>query len=137
MIVGDSPQSLIVKLSPQEAKLPIANRAAAGFNAPWVNLLCANTRADAPTAAPTPRSSRSTSPATLNAERAVLQAGGLDPSPCEPLWDSLFLDPIETGGSLSVLQSNGLARAFAYGQCLGKRYAKFRNIVWMSGNDFQ
>ena len=49
----------------------------------------------------------------------------------------MFLDPIETGGWLGVLQSNGPAKAFAYGQYLGKRYAKFRNIVWMSGNDFQ
>ena len=49
----------------------------------------------------------------------------------------VFLDPIETGSWLSVLQSNGLAKAFAYGRYLGKRYAKFPNIVWMSGNDFQ
>jgi hypothetical protein len=49
----------------------------------------------------------------------------------------VFLDPIETGGWLSVLQSKGPAKAFAYGQYLGKRYGEFRNIVWMSGNDFQ
>ena len=41
MIVGDSPQALIVNLSLADAKIFIANRAAAGFNSLWVNLLCA------------------------------------------------------------------------------------------------
>ena len=49
----------------------------------------------------------------------------------------VFLDPIETGGWLETLQANGVTKAYAYGRYLGKRYAKFPNIVWMSGNDFQ
>ncbi len=50
---------------------------------------------------------------------------------------AVFLDPIETGGWLDTLQANGVNKAYAYGRFLGKRYAKFPNIVWMSGNDFQ
>ena len=49
----------------------------------------------------------------------------------------VFLDPIETGGWLKVLRSNGVAKAYAYGQWLGRRYRTFPNIVWFNGNDFQ
>src|SRR6185436_8771147 len=41
LIVGDSPQALMVNLSTAEADAFFANRAAAGFNLVWINLLCA------------------------------------------------------------------------------------------------
>ena len=41
MIVGDSPQALIGNLSVADAAFYIADRKAAGFNALWVDLLCA------------------------------------------------------------------------------------------------
>jgi uncharacterized protein DUF4038/collagenase-like protein with putative collagen-binding domain len=50
---------------------------------------------------------------------------------------AVFLDPIETGGWLDVLRSNGVAKAFAYGRYLGERYKRFPNLVWFNGNDFQ
>ena len=138
MIVGDSPQSLIVNLSPQDAKLFIANRAAAGFNSLWVNLLC------------TKYTGGRTDGSTYDQIKPFNKPGDLS-TPNEQYFKRVdailrlanqygivvFLDPIETGGWLSVLQSNGPAKAFAYGQYLGKRYAKSRNIVWMNGNDFQ
>src|SRR5437763_12331262 len=40
LIVGDSPQSLIVNLSEPDADRFFADRQAAGFNAVWINLLC-------------------------------------------------------------------------------------------------
>lgn len=49
----------------------------------------------------------------------------------------VILDPIETSSWLGVLRSNGLAKAFGYGQWLGNRYKMFSNIIWMHGNDFQ
>jgi hypothetical protein len=49
----------------------------------------------------------------------------------------VFLDPIETGGWLVTLESNGTNRAYNYGVYLGNRYKNFPNIVWLSGNDFQ
>lgn len=49
----------------------------------------------------------------------------------------VFLDPIETGGWLDTLRANGVAKDYAYGQFLGRRYRRFVNIVWMNGNDFQ
>ena len=50
---------------------------------------------------------------------------------------AVFLDPIETGGWLDVLRSNGTAGDAAYGRFVGRRFRSFRNIVWLSGNDFQ
>lgn len=49
----------------------------------------------------------------------------------------LLLDLAETGGWLGVLQANGAAKARAYGQFLGQRFGSYKNIIWMSGNDFQ
>jgi hypothetical protein len=42
MIVGDAPQSLIGDLSVRDAATYIADRRSRGFNALWVNLLCAH-----------------------------------------------------------------------------------------------
>ena len=50
---------------------------------------------------------------------------------------AVFLDPIETGGWLGVLRSNGVKKAYAFGQYVGRRYKRFANIVWWHGNDFQ
>jgi hypothetical protein len=55
---------------------------------------------------------------------------------------TVFLDPAETGGWLSVLRSNSITKDGAYGRFLGNRflgnrYKSFPNIVWMNGNDFQ
>jgi hypothetical protein len=138
MIVGDSPQSLIVNLSLADAKLFIADRAAVGFNSLWVNLLCAKYTGGRPDGstydhiAPFTKASDLATPNPKYFERvdAMIRLAG-------QYGMNVFLDPIETGGWLTVLQSNGPAKAFAYGRYLGKRYAKFPNIIWMSGNDFQ
>jgi hypothetical protein len=138
MIVGDSPQSLIVNLSLHDAKLFISNRAAAGFNSLWVNLLCAKYTGGRPDGStydhivPFRRAGDLSTPNEKYFERvdAVIRIAGR-------YGMNVFLDPIETGGWLGVLQSNGPAKDFAYGRYLGKRYAKFPNIIWMSGNDFQ
>ncbi|HST17663.1 MAG TPA: DUF4038 domain-containing protein [Gaiellaceae bacterium] len=138
MIVGDSPQALFVNLSLRDATTFIANRAAAGFNSLWVNLLCAKYtggREDGSTydhIAPFRKAGDLSTPNEQYFKRvdAMVRLAGR-------YGIVVFLDPIETGGWLSVLQANGPAKAFAYGRYLGKRYAKFPNIVWMSGNDFQ
>jgi len=138
MIVGDAPQSLIVNLSISGAKTYMANRRASGFNALWVNLLCATYtggRADGSTydhIVPFKKPGDLSTPNEQYFERvdAMIRLAG-------QFGIVVFLDPIETGSWLSVLQANGAAKAYAYGRYLGKRYAKFPNIVWMSGNDFQ
>ena len=138
MIVGDSPQALIGNLSVKAAAAYIANRGAAGFDALWVNLLCTQytgCRSDGSTfdgIAPFthPGDLSTPNPAYFNRATAILrlaQRAGM----------AVFLDPIETGGWLDVLKRNGTARDAAYGRFVGRRFRSFRNIVWLSGNDFQ
>ena len=138
MIVGDSPQALIGKLSISDAALYLADRRAAGFNALWVDLLCTTytgCRADGKTfdgIAPfTTRGDLSTpNPAYFRRADAIIRLAAKDGM-------VVFLDPIETGGWLGVLRANGLAKDRAYGRFLGRRYRSFPNIVWSHGNDFQ
>ena len=138
MIVGDSPQALIGNLSVKAAAAYIANRKAAGFDALWVNLLCrayTGCRSDGSTfdgIAPftRPGDLSTPNPAYFNRAAAILrlaQRAGM----------AVFLDPIETGGWLDVLRSNGADGDAAYGRFLGQRFRGFHNIVWLSGNDFQ
>ena len=138
MIVGDSPQALIGNLSVKAAAAYISNRKRAGFDALWVNLLCTTytgCSSDGSTydgIAPfTHKGNLSTpNPAYFDRAAAIIQLA-------QKAGMAVFLDPIETGGWLDVLRSNGAAGDTAYGRFVGKRFRGFRNIVWLSGNDFQ
>jgi Protein of unknown function (DUF4038)/Putative collagen-binding domain of a collagenase len=138
LIVGDSPQSMIANLSLQDAKSFIADRKSFGFNALWVNLLCDKYTAGRDDGSTydhiqpflKPNDLSTPNPRYFARVNAMIRLAG-------KYGMVVFLDPIETGGWLGTLQANGSAKAYAYGRYLGKRYAKFPNIVWMSGNDFQ
>jgi len=138
MIVGDSPHSLIGNLSTQAAAAYIANRRAAGFDALLVDLLCttyADCRSDGSTfdgIAPFTREGdlSTPNPAYFNRAAAILRLA-------QKANMAVFLDPIETGGWLDVLRSNGAAVDTSYGRFVARRFRAFRNIVWLSGNDFQ
>ncbi len=138
MIVGDSPQALIGNLSVLTPRFYIADRKAAGFNALWVDLLCTKytgCRADGKTfdgIAPftTPGDLSTPNPAYFTRADAIIRLAA-------KAGMVVFLDPIETGGWLGDLRSNGLANDRAFGRFLGSRYASFPNIVWAYGNDFQ
>lgn len=138
LIVGDSPQALIGDVSEARASRFLANREAAGFNSMWINLLCDHytaCRADGDTydgIAPFRKAGDLATPNPTYFARvdAVLRLAAEHKL-------AVFLDPIETGGWLGVLRRNGLAEAYAYGRYLGRRYRRFSNIVWLSGNDFQ
>src|SRR5690348_6444215 len=41
LIAGESPQAMMVNISEQDAELFFANRRSHGFNAAWINLICA------------------------------------------------------------------------------------------------
>jgi hypothetical protein len=137
-IVGDSPQALIGKLSLDEAAPFIADRRAAGFNSLLIDLLCAKytgckddaTTSDGIKPFTTPGDLSSPNPAYFARADAIIRIA-------EKAGMAVFLDPVETGGWLSTLRANGIDKAYAYGQFLGRRYRKFANIVWWNGNDFQ
>jgi hypothetical protein len=138
LIVGDSPQALFVNVSIQQAKHFLANRRAAGFNTVWVNLLCADYTGGRPNGSTydgirpfrRPRDLATPNEAYFARADAMIRLAA-------KYRMAVFLDPIETGSWLKVLHENGKAKAYAFGRYLGSRYRKFRNIVWMSGNDFQ
>ena len=138
MIVGDSPQSMIGNLTLEEAASYIANRKAAGFNALLVDVLCAKytscredgTTVDGITPFTTPGDLSTPNPAYFARVDAMLRLAAR-------AGMVVFLDPIETGGWLGVLKSNGVEKDFAYGRFLGERYRGFANIVWANGNDHQ
>jgi Protein of unknown function (DUF4038)/Putative collagen-binding domain of a collagenase len=138
LIVGDSPQALVVNVSLPDADKFMADRAATGFNSLWVNLLC-NTytggRSDGTTfdkLAPfsTPGDLANPNEAYFRRADAVIRLAakhGL----------TVLLDPIETGGWLGTLLDNGVKKDYAFGKWLGNRYKSFPNIIWFNGNDFQ
>ena len=138
LIVGDSPQALIGNLSVSDAAAYIANRKRAGFNALWVDLLCETytgcrddgTTSDGIAPFKRPGDLSTPNPAYFARADAILRLA-------EKAGMAVFLDPIETGGWLDVLRRNGVAKDRAYGVFVGRRYKKFRNIVWSHGNDFQ
>ncbi len=138
LLVGDSPQAMIGNLSVRDAASFIANRKAAGFNALWVNLLCATytgcrddgTTFDGIAPFTTPGDLSTPDPAYFARADAIIRLAAR-------AGIAVFLNPIETGGWLTVLRNNGPEKARAYGRFLGERYKSFANIVWFNGNDFQ
>ena len=138
LITGDSPQAMIGNLSVKDARAYIDNRKAAGFNSLLVDMLCEEytgcrddgTTFDGIKPFTTPGDLSTPNPSYFSRADAMIhlmtEAGMV-----------VFLDPIETGGWLDVLRENSVAKAYAFGQFIGKRYKNVPNIIWWSGNDFQ
>ena len=138
LIVGDSPQALIVNASLTDAEEYFADRAARGFNSVWINLLCKPYTGGRPDGTTFDGIAPFTRPGDLAApdERYFRRADAMIRLAARHGL-TVFLDPIETGDWLKVLRRNGVAKDFAYGKWLGTRYRTFPNIVWFNGNDFQ
>jgi hypothetical protein len=148
LMVGDTPQGLMGRLTEQDAAQYFADRQNHGFNtAGWVDVACAGRDF------PDDKDGR-TPDGILPFTGYV--AGGTDythydlSKPNEAYFTRLdhmveiaaahdifvFIDPMETIGWLQTLRNNGLKSAYAYGQYLGRRYQKYANVGWVSGNDF-
>src|SRR5580692_1294432 len=148
LIVGDTPQGMISRMSEKEIDDFFADRQAHGFNTMgWVDVLCGGRDFITNVYATTPDGIR---PFT------GFLPGGTDHTyydlskPNEAYFQRLdhivtlgakhniliFIDPIETAGWLQTLRNNGPAADNAYGQYLGNRYKKYPNVAWLNGNDF-
>jgi hypothetical protein len=138
LVVGDSPQSLPVNLSLRQAATFMASRRAEGFNTLWLDVVCNKYnggRADGSTRDGVRPFTRVGNLATPNPRYfarvdAVLRLAA-------HYGFLVYLDPIETGGWLRTLLANGVAKDYAYGRYIGRRYRDFANVVWISGNDHQ
>lgn len=149
LIVADSPQGLMGRLTEEEAESYFADREAQGFNAlGWIDVACAGYDYPANNYAATTDGIR---PFT------AFLPGGSDynfydlSKPNEAYFVRLdhmlqlatrhhfavFLDPMETIGWLPTLRRNGVQAAYAYGHFLGRRYGGFANVLWINGNDFR
>jgi hypothetical protein len=138
LITGDSPQALTVNLSEAEADAFLADRAAAGFNLVWVNLLCATYTGGRPDGSTYDGIVPFTTPDDLSTpNEAFFTRVDRMIELAATHGIVVLLDPAETGSYLSVLNANGVTKARNYGRYLGTRYRSFDNIIWMSGNDFQ
>ncbi len=147
LMVGDTPQGLMGRLTEQDAEKYFADREAHGFNTMgWIDVACAGR--DFP-------DNNGSTPDGIPPFTGFV-AGGTDythfdlTKPNEAYFTRLdhiveiaaahdiyvFIDPMETIGWLSTLRNNGLDSTYAYGQYLGRRYKKFANVGWLSGNDF-
>jgi hypothetical protein len=138
LIVGDSPQALIANVSETQADRFFANRQAAGFNSVWINLLCNDYTGGRPDGNTYDGIAPFTQPGNLSTPNPAYFARADDMIRLAARHRlAVFLDPIETGGWLKVLRSNGKTKAYDYGRFLGRRYRRYSNIVWLNGNDFQ
>ena len=148
LIVGDTPQGLMGRLSEAQADSYFANRQAHGFNTlGWIDVACAGPDY--------PSNKEATTPDGIRPYIGFI-TGGNDfayydlTKPNEAYFVRLdhvvmlaakhgllvFIDPIETIGWLPTLRNNDLASAYSYGQYLGRRYKRFPNVAWLNGNDF-
>jgi hypothetical protein len=138
LVAGDAPQSLVVNLSEADADFYLADRQAHGFNAVWINLLCNTYTGGRDDGTTYDGIGPFTSPGDLSTPNEAYFTRADDMIRLAAKYGLMvLLDPAETGGWLSVLDSNGVTKDRAYGQYLGNRYKSFDNLVWMSGNDFQ
>ena len=143
LMVGDSPQSLVVNLSQSDASSYIVDRAKLGFNTLLIDAVCTTY-----TFGPANASLLNGTLPFTN----TLSGGSYDLTTPNPAYFAfldqiintaatngieVMLDPIETGGWLTTMLANGTNKCRAYGQYLGNRYQNFPNIIWCNGNDFQ
>jgi len=138
MIVGDSPHSLIGRMSKSDAEFYMANRQWYGINTLWVELLCNDKTAcnadgttfDSIPPFTTPGDISTPNPVyfqRVDDMLTIAAAHGI----------TILLDAVETGGWLATFKANGAEKAAAFGRYLGNRYNNVPNIIWMYGNDFQ
>lgn len=137
LVAGESPQAMMVNVSEKDAELFFANRRSHGFNAAWINLICATYtggRADGATTDgihPFKNGFDFSEPNEAyfaRCDRIIRLAA--------KHGTLVMLDPAETGSFLKVMQSNGVEKCREYGLWLGKRYASFENLLWFHGNDY-
>ncbi len=144
LMVGDSPQSLVVNLPITDAAFYLGDRRTNNFNTVLVDVV-----SDTSTGG---RSDGSLLNGTLPFTNTIPSTSTYDlTTPNEAYFAyvdqivniaatngiQVMLDPIETVGWLNTMLSNGTINCRAYGQYLGNRYKNFPNIIWCSGNDFQ
>jgi hypothetical protein len=141
LVVGDTAWSLVVQLTPDEAKLYLDDRQRRGFNAILVNLLehkfCSQAPRTRAGVAPfeKPGDFASPNPAYFDfAEQVVREAGARG--------IVVFLCPAYLGydggdeGWFREIRAGGRKALYDYGRFIGERFRDHHNIIWTIGGDF-
>jgi len=137
MIVGDSPHSLIGRMSKSDAEFYMANRQWYGINTLWVELLCNDKTACNADGTTFDGIRPFTTPGDISTPNPVYFQRVDDMLTIAAHGITILLDAVETGGWLATFKANGAEKAAAFGRYLGNRYNNVPNIIWMYGNDFQ
>ena len=147
-IVSDSPQGLFVNVAPTDnvtttdAGVYLAARKAAGFNAIWSNILCGTGtggRSDYSTYdGITPFTGTVGGFPDLTTPRATYWARMDAIVDLATKYGFLFIiNPCETISIRDIAVANGATKSQQYGAWIGARYANYKNVIWIHGNDYQ
>lgn len=138
LIAGESPQAMMVNCSADEAAMFFANRRSHGFNTVWINLLCRKGTGGREDGSTYDDLRPFNTPGDLSTPNDAYFAR------CERIMELaakdqflVLLDPCETIDHLQLMVSNGPEKCRGFGRYLGRRFKRFDNLMWMSGNDFQ
>jgi Protein of unknown function (DUF4038)/Putative collagen-binding domain of a collagenase len=138
LINGDSVDALLARLLPADADMYYANRQSNGFNVVWFQVLTdkgysGRDNGSTPDGIVPFTASRDFS--TPNEAHFARLDDYVNRAAGHGL--TTILDPLETGGLIQALRKNGAVNAFNFGAYLGNRYKNFKNIVWVTGNDYK
>jgi hypothetical protein len=143
LLMGDAAHTLITSVSPTDMATYMSARAAQGFNAIQVIAPCDNY-----ISCPVSMASFSgANPFTTGTSQSNYDLSTPNPAYWAVIDNMfsvaasnnivVFLNPMDTGGLLPLMESNGATKVFNYGVFLGNRYKNTPNLVWDFGNDFQ
>jgi len=144
LLMGDAAHSLISGVSATDMVTYMTTRAGQGFNAIQVFAPCDTYETGCPSSLV---SFTGVSPFTSGSDQSNYDLSTPNPAYWSIVDNLLstaaannlvvFLNPMETGGLLPLLETNGTTKVFNYGVFLGNRYKNTPNLVWDFGNDFQ
>jgi hypothetical protein len=143
LLMGDAAHTLINSLGPTDMATYMSTRASQGFNAIQVIIPC-DTYISCPASM---ASFTGVVPFTSGSSQSSYDLSTPNPAYWSIVDNLLstaaahnlvvFLNPMDTGGLLPLLENNGTTKVFNYGVFLGNRYKNTPNIVWDFGGDFQ
>jgi hypothetical protein len=144
LLMGDAAHSLMGAIGTTDIATYMTTRAAQGFNAIQVFAPCDTYEVNCPASM---ASFSGVVPFTSGSSQTDYDLSTPNPAYWSIVDNILsmaaahnlvvFLNPMETGGLLGLLEHNGTTKVFNYGVFLGNRYKNTPNIVWDFGNDFQ
>jgi len=138
MMVGDSPQSLLGRMSKSDTAYYMANRQRYGINTLWVNLLCNDATACNPDGTTFDGIPPVTTPGEISTPNPEYFERADDMLKIAAGYGiTILLNVAETAGWLNTFKANGPDKAADFGRYIGNRYKDVPNIIWMYGNDFQ